>query len=45
MPRVLGNALDADIFVISFAIKLERFVVDATKLMIFPDFLLVAGKL
>ncbi len=45
MAGVLTDALNADIFVISFAIKLERLIVDTAKLMILPDFFLVAGKL
>ena len=45
MPRVIDNALNANISIISFAIELIWFVMNCAKLVIFTDFLLLAGKL
>lgn len=45
MACVIDDALDANISIISFTIELIWFVVNGTKLMIFTDFLLLAGKL
>lgn len=45
MASVIRNAFDADVFVICFAIKLVRFVVEGTKLVIASDLLLMACQL
>jgi hypothetical protein len=45
MAGVFSDTLDADVFIIGFAIKFERLVVEATELMVATDIFLLAGQL
>ena len=45
VPGVLGNALNADVFIVGLAVKFEGLIVEDTKLVAFSDFLLMAGQL